>query len=173
MPIWHDWGGIHAMPSTAGGQIISAVSQGHVIAARLVIDVWLRLWDQSVVSQGEERGRLFRGLNDKRGPTSQRKAEGTMPECNNQIEIGRRDTFLPSWTHRGNHCSNGLMMQCNEEWWFHSLHIIYVTGISVSLYAIEYINQPVLKLVHAQMFWCVRSWACCSHRWTSSEVFCA
>ena len=96
MPIWHNWGAIHAMPSTAGGQIISAVSQGHVIAARLVIDVWLRLWDQSVVSQGEERGRLFRGLNDKRGPTSQRKAEGTMPECNNQIEIGRRDTFLPS-----------------------------------------------------------------------------
>ncbi len=97
------------------GQIDSAMSQGCLIAR--LVDIWLGTWDQPILSQGEDRCPKVWML---RGLTSWRKAEETMSRRNNQIEIGRRDTFLPSWTHRENNCSNGLRMHHNEEWWLHS-----------------------------------------------------
>ncbi len=111
---------------------------------------WRMAWIMGPARHKLRKGMLCQGLNAE-GTTFQREAVGTMSRLNNQITRGRRDTFLPSRTYRENHCSNGLMMQCNVEWWLHSHHVICVTGISVPPYDIEYFNRLALKSVGAWM----------------------
>ena len=67
------------------------------------------------------------------------------------IFLSMQPLFLPSPTHRENHRSNWLAMHNHDEWWLHSHQVICATGISVLLYAIEYVNWLAPKPVGAWM----------------------